>query len=192
MDSTVDNSIWFKDFQRMRTDFSDDTLLTKKINEHFAGFKFLDKTLTESSLILEDTELSPSNEFEVASNDLDLLSELPMHNFYKDPDVITNEYLKMKGYVTNIGESSFEGRLISDEGGTYEVVEFDNIEISEEDLPLFKEGAIFYWTFGLFTYNKTRRKVSEVRFQRIAPLNTNEFDQLIDEADKLNEAIDWD
>ncbi|THV61672.1 hypothetical protein EZV76_04885 [Flagellimonas alvinocaridis] len=191
MSNTLVQPVWYEDAQLLRTDIDEESILTKQIDDLYSGYGLIDHGSKGFLSEQEAPSLYESSKGFIVSQELGYLRKIPRYNYYKDPSTITNDYLKMKGFVTSIEEDSFKGRLFSDDG-TYELVEFEKDSVSEEDLPLFKEGAIFYWIFGLFTIRKQRKKVSEIRFQRIAPLNPNEFDSLMDKADKLNEAIDWD
>ncbi|HWN95941.1 MAG TPA: hypothetical protein VNT99_12970 [Methylomirabilota bacterium] len=82
-----------------------------------------------------------------------------------------------EGYVVDLNEKTFTAKLIDvAEGGTREDGEFDLKQVSNDDLPLLKRGAVFYWSIGYHTDTARRRRtVSELRFRRLPPLNHDEI-----------------
>ena len=112
---------------------------------------------------------------------------------YSGSNTYAQDFTKLKGFVTLIDKNFFGAKLFNEKvGGTYEFGEFDISDIDDDDLDLFSIGAVFYWTFGYFKINGQIKKMSEIRFQRISILVTSEVDDVIDEANKLNESISWD
>lgn len=103
------------------------------------------------------------------------------------------DYLKFKGFVTAINEEYFEARIYEiGKEGTYEIAEFEIKDIDPNDLDLFQVGAAFYWTLGRFYIKGQLIKKSELRFQRLANITTQEHDSTVDEANHLNASINWD
>ena len=59
---------------------------------------------------------------------------------------------KWEGIVMDVMDDAFLARLIDlTQKGTDEEAEFSFDEISEEDKPLIRSGAIFYWNIGYST-----------------------------------------
>jgi|CZKU01.1.fsa_nt_gi hypothetical protein len=74
-----------------------------------------------------------------------------------------------EGVVTSIGGDEFSvvlRDLVREDALEYEAV-LSAEEISEDDLPLLKEGAVLYWTIGYKTRAGTRERVSTIRFRRL-------------------------
>ncbi len=108
-------------------------------------------------------------------------------------DTYTQSFTKLKGYVTGIYDDYFEARLYDLlDNGTYEEGQFDIFDVDQYDMDLFSIGSIFYWTFGYFKIKGQVKKQSEIRFQRIAPLELKEVDKIIDKAKDLNDSLIWD
>jgi len=61
--------------------------------------------------------------------------------------------------------------------GTFEMGRFDLREVSEEDRSLLVEGAVFYWSIGYSRINGQVQKQSNIRFQRLIPLDDDFIDQ---------------
>lgn len=101
-------------------------------------------------------------------------------------------FVKMKGIVTTITDDIFEARLYEKEDEEYEIAEFDITDVDPDDMDLFEVGAVFYWTFGHYKIDGQVKKQSEIRFQRIAPILPDEFDEIVDMASDLNNTIIWD
>lgn len=82
---------------------------------------------------------------------------------------------KWLGHVVEVTEGGFNA-ILNDltNGGTDEFGEFSNDEITPEDLKLIKKGAAFYMSFGFVSINGTRKKESEIRFQRLAEFNEDD------------------
>jgi hypothetical protein len=89
---------------------------------------------------------------------------------------------KWLGHVVEVGNDGFTA-ILKDltNGGTEEFGEFFNEEITPEDIKLITKGAAFYMSLGYISNNGTRKKESEIRFQRLA-----EFD----EEDVVNNGLD--
>lgn len=80
---------------------------------------------------------------------------------------------KWLGHVIEMYDHKFVAVLKDlTSGGTEEIGEFDFDEITPDDHPLISKGAAFYMSLGFISDNGTRKRESEIRFQRLA-----EFDQ---------------
>jgi hypothetical protein len=60
-------------------------------------------------------------------------------------------------------------------------------EISEDDLPLLKEGAVLYWTIGYKTRTGTRERVSTVRLRRLPVWSRAEIARVRSQAHELDD-----
>lgn len=83
-----------------------------------------------------------------------------------------------QGIVTYISTNTFEAKLYDlTKGGTNEIAEFDLDDISPEDLKLLKNGATFYWSVGHFMENGQINKKSEIIFQRLITLDSDDIEE---------------
>ena len=98
---------------------------------------------------------------------------------------------KWEGVVTDIREDFFTARLINlTNNAPDETAEFPLEEISEDDHPLLKEGAIFYWNIGYRNkYSGQRERVSLVRFRRLPVWQKDEINAAQKEAENLLEIL---
>lgn len=104
----------------------------------------------------------------------------------------TQKFTKLVGFVIEIKEDFFISKLFEkDQSGTFEIGEFDFSDVDKDDMSLLNIGSVFYWTFGHFVQNGQVKKMSEIRFQRIAGYDMQEFDEITDESNKLNQSINW-
>lgn len=99
---------------------------------------------------------------------------------------------KWEGIVTEIMDDEFSA-ILTDllNGGPQEEVTFSLEEVSEQDIPLLKPGAIFYWNIGYETINGQRRKASVIRFKRLPKWSRKDWDQILDKANELQQGLDW-
>lgn len=112
--------------------------------------------------------------------------------FYYTNKIFAKEVKVHKGYVTKINEDTFEARIYnSDLQGTYELAEFDLKDVDNDDNSLFSLGAIFYWTFGYYSVNGQIEKKSKIRFQRLVQLDSDEFEDVMNKVDELNDELNW-
>lgn len=97
------------------------------------------------------------------------------------------------GYIDELYEDSFTAKLYDKaDSTTYEIAEFSIQEdVSDGDKELLKVGAIFYWSLVSANKNGQVKKESFIRFKRSIPVKVQEFDSLLDQADKLNDNIIW-
>lgn len=94
---------------------------------------------------------------------------------------------KWEGYVLEISAENFTARLTDlTAQGAKEDAEFNISELSQDDLSLLEQGAVFYWTIGRQTDSTNRqRMVSEIRFRRLPNWTEDELTQAALEANKL-------
>lgn len=94
---------------------------------------------------------------------------------------------RREGVVLELRGDEFDARLV-DLNGEEEDLEgtFALDEVSPDDLPLLKSGAVFYWTIGYFDDRVGRRtRVSELRFRRLPADDSRLFDEAGRKADEL-------
>ena len=87
---------------------------------------------------------------------------------------------KWKGIVLSIKQNYFTVKLfdLTNPSNSYELGELETDDISPEDKPLLKIGAIFYWTVGHFMENGQVVKKSILRFQRLITLDNFELEEI--------------
>lgn len=100
---------------------------------------------------------------------------------------------KWEGIVLDVMDHAFLARLIDlTQKGTDEEAEFSFDEISEEDKPLIRSGAIFYWNIGYHTsYSGQRTRTSLIRFRRLPAWTQREIDAAKREAERIGKALGW-
>ena len=100
---------------------------------------------------------------------------------------------KWIGYVSELSGNRFTA-ILNDVNNptTEEIATFDiNEDVSEDDIPLIKTGAIFYWSIGYHTQNGQRKKESFIRFKRSVQFTKEDVDKIADNAEQLNRRIRW-
>jgi len=101
---------------------------------------------------------------------------------------------KWEGIVSEIfeEEGSFSATLTDlNNGGPKEEVTLSFEEVSEEDMPLLKLGAIFYWNIGYEKLHGQVKKASIIRFKRLPEWTKKDWDQIMDKANELEKGIEW-
>ena len=100
---------------------------------------------------------------------------------------------KWEGIVMEVMDDAFLARLIDlTNKGVDEEAEFPIDEISEEDKPLVRPGAIFYWNIGYHTsYSGQRTRSSIIRFRRLPAWTQREIDAAKREAERIGKALGW-
>lgn len=84
-----------------------------------------------------------------------------------------------KGIVLEITTISFLARLIDlTAGGTDEIGEFELEDVSPDDIKLLHQGSIFYWSVGHYMENGQSVKRSDLRFQRLITIDSNDFEEI--------------
>lgn len=97
------------------------------------------------------------------------------------------------GHVIEKTDSGFKAKLTDiTNPGTFEIGEFENTEISEEDKEYINVGAAFYWSLGFANSNGQRKTESIIRFQRFSQWLQSDFDEVTDRANELFKKINWD
>jgi hypothetical protein len=98
-----------------------------------------------------------------------------------------------EGIVMEVMDNTFLARLIDlTNTGTDEEAEFPIEEVSEEDKPLVKLGAIFYWDIGYHTsYSGQRTRISLIRFRRLPAWTQREIDAAKQQAERIGKALGW-
>lgn len=85
-----------------------------------------------------------------------------------------------EGRVTDIRDDEFDA-IISDKTNPDffdELVTIDSVELSPDDAPLLKEGAVFYWSIGYLDYpGRGRVRESKLRFRRLKGWTEKEIQQ---------------
>ena len=100
-----------------------------------------------------------------------------------------------EGYVIDISERGFTARLVDitrQEHIAAEEADFDLEEVSDPDLYLLREGAVFRWTIGYETaLGGSKKRVSQLVFRRLPKWTKKEIAQADQDADKLLNGIIW-
>lgn len=101
-----------------------------------------------------------------------------------------------EGYVTEIGESTFAARLVDVTAGARteeEVADFLISDLSDDDLLLLKEGAVFRWVIG---YQRRRSgqklRASQVVFRRLPAWTNRDIKDAQARAEQLLTELHWD
>lgn len=103
----------------------------------------------------------------------------------RDKDNGTREFV---GYVTEMGGGRFTAILRdeSDPDRKY-VATFDvDKDVPEEDVPLVEIGASFH-----LVVDGGNQKVRFLRFNRPSPLSKEDAERIKEEAERLNQKINW-
>jgi hypothetical protein len=100
---------------------------------------------------------------------------------------------KWEGVVLDVMADAFLARLVDlTRTGPDEEAEFALDEISAEDGPLVKPGAIFYWNIGyLNSYSGQRTRASIIRFRRLPAWTRKEIETARREATRIKTELGW-
>ncbi|HEY5864217.1 MAG TPA: hypothetical protein VI542_01480 [Candidatus Tectomicrobia bacterium] len=100
---------------------------------------------------------------------------------------------KWEGVVVEVLSDSFLTRLVDlTRTGPDEEAGFPVDEVSEEDRPLIRPGAIFYWNIGYHnSYSGQRTRTSIIRFRRLPAWTREEIEAAKREAERLGKSIGW-
>lgn len=134
--------------------------------------------LNSNESILGFNDFNPIEEFYSKKRLDQKENDLGKALFYENK--INNTYYtktqKWIGHVEEVKENGFTAILkdISN-GGTDEYGEFTFDEITPDDLSFISRGAAFYMNIGFVSKNGTRKKESEIRFQRLGDFDINEI-----------------
>ncbi len=96
-----------------------------------------------------------------------------------------------EGVVEHVGQDTFTAYITDTyQDKANEVVEFYKSDLSEEDLQLLEEGAVFYWFVG---YNDSssgqRSRTSVLRIRRLPPWTEYEHEKARSWADETTQAL---
>ncbi len=101
-----------------------------------------------------------------------------------------------EGYVTEVSEGTFSARLVDVTAGKKvedEAADFPISDLSEDELSLLKEGAVFRWIIG---YQRTKFgqkiRTSQIVFRRLPAWSKLDIRQARAEARELASGLLWD
>lgn len=89
-------------------------------------------------------------------------------------------------------EDAFLARLFDRSAGEPSEAEIYRDEVSDEDLPLLANGAIFYWTIGYRIGPDGRERVSRIKFRRLPAWSKRALLNAKREAAALADELGWD
>jgi len=95
-----------------------------------------------------------------------------------------------EGVVLEVGQETFQARVLSKQGGQEEEAEFPLEELDPEDLALLEPGAVFYWSIGYLERPTGRIKMSEIRLRRLPAWTPREIEEAEAVADELAALFD--
>lgn len=152
--------------------------------------------LKTRNLIPIDSSNQVLEEENIFKTDENYIPNLSMPVFFnKKPDYPKNYFTISQtwlGHVLEIKDDVFISKLEDlNQPGTYEIGEFENTEVSQEDLELFKKGSAFYWSIGLANSKGQAVKQSFLRFQRINDWTESDYDSCADRASDLLKNLNW-
>jgi len=100
---------------------------------------------------------------------------------------------KWAGYVIEVSDETFTARLTDLKNMEIEEdAEIYLAEISEEDRPLLRPGAVFYWSIGYRDdYRGQRHNEGFIRFRRLPAFSRKDIDRARKEADEIRQAFGW-
>ena len=101
---------------------------------------------------------------------------------------------KWEGFVLDVGEETFTAWLVDLKNqGIEEEAEIYITEVTEEDHPLLKPGAVFYWSIGHFDhYSGQRFNTGMIRFRRLPGFSRQEIDLAQEKAQEIRRLFGWD
>lgn len=108
----------------------------------------------------------------------------------------SQEYFKQWiGRVIEIEDSdNFVAKieLLKERGREQKIVRFNRHKVTIENIDQFEEGAVFYWTVGVFQNEKKMMvKRSEIRFQLLTPPSPIIVKEMEEEVGKVFDGISW-
>lgn len=116
-------------------------------------------------------------------------------NTHLNERIIVESFKQLVGRVISLEENSFIANLEDiKEHSTRKIAKFNIQAIKIVNKELLKEGAVFYWTVGLFRNSKTKelRKKSEIIIKRPLKINVDFIDAYAEEeAERLYNGISW-
>jgi hypothetical protein len=99
--------------------------------------------------------------------------------------------VQWEGVVTSATDKEFDAELreIGNPSMPTEAATFDLAEIGEDDLPLVKPGAIFYWAIGYRSKSGQKTKESRIRFRRLPNWTAWQLREAQKRAEELKEVF---
>jgi hypothetical protein len=123
--------------------------------------------------------------------------DVPIGNVVRRPDPTPLDYWfdvrqQWEGVVTSVGgDAGDEFTVVLRDVSHADAPEYEAVlsmeEISEDDLPLLKEGAVLYWTIGYKTRAGTRERVSTIRLRRLPAWSRADIKRVQRRAQELDE-----
>lgn len=98
---------------------------------------------------------------------------------------------RREGIVLEIRDDEFDARLVDLDGEDGDLdATFAVEELSPDDRPLLRPGAVFYWTIGYFDDQVRRRtRVSDLRFRRLPSDDRTGLAEAEREADQIRREL---
>lgn len=116
-------------------------------------------------------------------------------NTYANDNYLVENFKQLIGRVISLKDNCFVANLEESSGtSTRKIATFNLASITIVNKDLLKEGAMFYWTIGLFRNKKTKelRKKSEIIIRRPLKINIENIDIFAkEEAERLYSGIAW-
>ena len=153
-----------------------------------------DRQAFDSAVMLPEWSLSTDNESRsnTGSEAADkvegrIVPPLVHPPFPKDTEGVFSTHQRWEGIVRNVGDETFEARLIDKTGASDdEVVELPLDEVSPPDISLVSPGAIFYWGIGYLDRPSGQRlRQSVIRFRRLPAWSARELESAGEQAEQL-------
>jgi len=96
------------------------------------------------------------------------------------------------GYVVSKTDQKFKAKLedISNPG-TFEIGVFDIKDDAPDEQELIQVGAVFYLSVGYDVSRGTNVKQKLIRFQRLSEWTENDFNHVMDRADRIASNLQW-
>lgn len=111
------------------------------------------------------------------------------------PELSLQPLQEWEGYVSEVRENTFTARLVdmtANQKIEDEIGEFSIEELSEDNVALLREGAVFRWVIG-YQRSKagTKRRVSEIVFRRLPAWTNRDLAEAKSRAISLVNDIVW-
>ena len=164
--------------------------------------KNISTSINESEIIrrIESTRYEILEKLEIQESSKESYDEVRQEktvsiNMRLNEHTTVESFKQLVGRVISLEENFFIANLEDiKEISTQKIAKFNiqNIKIINKEL--LKEGAVFYWTVGLFRNSKTKelRKKSEIIIKRPLKINVDFIDTYAEEeAERLYSGISW-
>jgi hypothetical protein len=98
---------------------------------------------------------------------------------------------RREGVVLEVRQDEFDARLVDLDGDEGDLdATFAIEELSPDDVPLLRPGAVFYWTIGYLDDQVRRRtRVSDLRFRRLPHEDVKGLAEAEAEADQIRREL---